>query len=130
MTDHHSAVDLLFYCLSDSREPTADSLDSVTGWNDVVDLAVYHNLAPLLFKRLKERDARARVPADAWERLRRAYLVNAGLNMRLYRELESVLRCLRSTGIPVVVLKGAYIAEAVYRDIALRQMCDADLMVP
>jgi len=41
-----------------------------------------------------------------------------------------VLQCLRSPGIPVIVLKGAYLAEAVYRDVALRPMCDVDLMVP
>jgi hypothetical protein len=93
-------------------------------------MAVRHGLAPLLFKRLKERDARARVPADAWERLRLAYFASAGRNMRLYRELRPVLQCLRSSGIPVIVLKGAYLAEAVYGDVALRPMCDVDLMVP
>jgi len=31
---------------------------------------------------------------------------------------------------PVIVLKGAYLAEAVYGDVALRPMCDTDLMVP
>jgi hypothetical protein len=93
-------------------------------------LAVNHGLAPLLFKRLKESDARAGVPADAWERLRLAYFASACRNMRLYRELRTVLRCLRSSGIKVIVLKGAYLAEAVYGDVALRPMCDVDLMVP
>jgi hypothetical protein len=41
-----------------------------------------------------------------------------------------VLRCLRSSGIKVIVLKGAYLAEAVYGDVALRPMGDVDLMVP
>jgi hypothetical protein len=130
MTNHHSAIDLLLCCLSDSRGPTADSREPTTDWNKVVDLAVYHGLAPLLFKRLKRSDTRAGIPADAWERLRLVYFVNADTNMRLYRELRTVLRCLRGSGIPVIVLKGVYLAETVYGDIALRQMCDADLMVP
>jgi hypothetical protein len=93
-------------------------------------MAVHHGLAPLLFKRLKKSDARASVPADAWERLRLAYFASAGRNMRLYRELRTVLRCLRSSGIKVIVLKGAYLAETVYGNVALRPMCDVDLLVP
>ena len=93
-------------------------------------MAVYYGLAPLLFKRLKGGDERASVPAEAWERLRQAYFVSADRNVRLHRNLGSVLRCLRGSGIPVIVLKGAFLAETVYGDVALRPMCDVDLMVP
>ena len=41
-----------------------------------------------------------------------------------------MLQRLRGSGIRVIVLKGAYLAEAVYRDAALRPMTDVDLMVP
>jgi len=50
--------------------------------------------------------------------------------MHLYRELRPILRCLRNAGIPVIVLKGAFLAEAVYGEVAFRPMCDIDLMVP
>ena len=97
---------------------------------EVVYEAVSHGLAPLLYRRLKESDARADVPPDAWERLRSQYFERACWNVRLYRELRTLLRRLRSDGIPVIVLKGAYLAEAVYGDIALRPILDADLLVP
>ena len=93
-------------------------------------MAARHDLAPLLFKRIKASAAQAQIPPDAWERLRLAYFTSASKNMRLYRELPAVLRCLRSSGVPVIVLKGAYLAEAVYGDVALRPMADVDLMVP
>jgi hypothetical protein len=93
-------------------------------------MAIYYGLAPLLFKRLKKSAARACVPADAWERFRMAYFAGAGGNRHLFRELRPVLARLRSSGIPVIVLKGAYLAEEVYGDVALRSMCDIDLMVP
>ena len=93
-------------------------------------MAACHGLGPLFFKRLKQSDARACVPADEWERLRVAYLAAAGRNMHRYRELRPVLRRLRHSGIPVIVLKGAYLAEAVYGDVALRPMGDVDLLVP
>ncbi|MCX6842425.1 MAG: nucleotidyltransferase family protein [candidate division WOR-3 bacterium] len=105
-----------------SREPSAV-------WNEVLDMAADHGLVPLLFKRLKESDARAHVPVDAWKQLRQVYFDSASANVRLYRKLGPVLRCLRSSGIKVIVLKGAFLAEAVYGDVALRPMGDVDLMV-
>jgi hypothetical protein len=123
-------AELLIRCLSVSREPLAASREPTTIWNEVVDVAVSEHLAPLLFKRLKESGAQALVPADAWQRLRRAYFTSGDRNTRLNRELRTVLQCLRSAGIAVIVLKGAYLAEAVYGDVALRPMCDADILVP
>ena len=130
MTNPRSAADLLLRCLSAGREPLAVSREPSAVWNEVVDVAVREHVAPLLFKRLKESDARACVPADAWKRLRRAYFTSGDRNTRLCRELGAVLRSLGSSGVRVIVLKGAYLAEAVYGDVALRPMCDNDLMVP
>ena len=126
---HLRAAEFLLRYLSDRGPRTMDQ-GSVTDWSDVADLAVKQELAPLLFKRLKERNARVLVPADAWERLRMGYFSSAKRNTRLFRELRTVLGCLRDAGIPVVVLKGAFLAEVVYGDVALRTMCDVDLMVP
>jgi hypothetical protein len=125
-----SEADFLLRILSVSREPFDVSRQPSPDWSEVVDMAADRDLAPLLFKRLKESDARACVPADAWERLLLAYFNSAKKNLRLYRELRPVLRRLRDSGIPVIVLKGAFLAEAVYGDVALRPMCDVDLMVP
>jgi len=124
---------LLLTCLSvkaGSRLPDLVPRASVDDWNEALDAAVREHVAPLLFKRLKERDARTCVPDSVWKQLRLAYFTSGDRNTRLYRELRTVLECLRSAGIPVIVLKGAYLAEAVYRDVGLRPMCDSDLMVP
>jgi hypothetical protein len=114
---------LLLECLSAGREPTTD-------WKEVVDVAVREHVAPLLFRRLKESGAQARVPETAWRRLRLAYFTSSDRNTRLFREIRTVLESLRGSGIPVIVLKGACLAEAVYEDPALRPMCDVDLLVP
>jgi hypothetical protein len=47
----------------------------------------------------------------------------------LYGELADILGALRVEGIPVIVLKGAYLAETVYEDRGLRSMRDLDLLV-
>jgi hypothetical protein len=127
-----SPAELLLGSLSARAEPAlSDSVRPISPgvWYEIADIAIRHDVAPLLFKRLKQSDARTRVPADVWERLRLNYLVGAGRNARLHRWLGPVLGGLRRAGIPVIVLKGAFLAEAVYGDIALRPMCDVDLLV-
>jgi len=114
-----------------NQEPEANNQEPLcVDWNAVLNTAAPNGLEPLLFRRLKENGTRPWVPPDAWNRLRLAYFESARMNMHLYRELRPVLRRLRDSGIPVIVLKGAFLAEAVYGDIALRPMCDVDLMVP
>jgi len=122
--------DLLLRCLSHRGPGTGDQGRTTVSWNEVVDAADREHVAPLLFKRLKDSDAQALVPADAWQRLRRAYFTSGDRNTRLFRELRTVLERLRGSDIKVIVLKGAYLAEAVYGDVALRPMCDNDLLVP
>jgi len=130
LTPDPLCLELLLHCLSSSRKPLAVSREPTPDWNEVIAIASRHYLTPLLYTRLKESDVRADVPADVWERLRRTYIASAVRNMSLYGELRKVLQRLRSSGIKVIVLKGAFLAEAVYGDDALRPMTDVDLMVP
>ena len=129
MTKPSPAAEVLLGSLSQGRALSAVSRQPTTDWNEVFEVATREHVAPLLFKRLKESDARACVPADAWKRLRRAYFTSGDRSTRLYRELGAVLRSLGSSGVRVIVLKGAFLAEAVYGDVALRPMCDNDLLV-
>jgi hypothetical protein len=122
-------AELLVRCLAGRGPGTGDLGPATTDWNEVVDAAVREHVAPLLFKRLKDNDVRNLVPFDAWERLRRAFFTSGDRNARLFRELGAVLLRLRDSGIRVIVLKGAYLAEAVYGDVALRPMVDCDLLV-
>jgi hypothetical protein len=55
--------------------------------------------------------------------------MSAAKSLRLHRELTEVLEALRGVGIDVIVLKGAYLAQAIYKDLALRSMADIDLLV-
>jgi Uncharacterised nucleotidyltransferase len=50
----------------------------------------------------------------------------------LFRQAEAVriVQALTAANIPVIVLKGACLANLVYRDVALREMHDLDLLVP
>jgi hypothetical protein len=49
--------------------------------------------------------------------------------MVLYRQLKEILIEFNKNNIPVILLKGAHLAQFVYGNIALRLMSDIDLLV-
>ncbi len=69
------------------------------------------------------------LPPGILQTLRTDYLNEANRNLQLYRELGNVLSALHRENIPVIPLKGAYLAEHVYGNIAVRPMRDVDLLV-
>jgi hypothetical protein len=98
-------------------------------WEYAYKESALQGLSPLLCQRLKEKSVEPDVPRVILESLRRDYMRNAAANMKMYAELGKVLKEFKTAGIPVIVLKGAHLAEAVYRDIALRFFSDIDLLV-
>lgn len=96
-------------------------------WAGVLNLALRHDVAPVLYHLLTE--SGMETPLGIAQRLRQLYVASAARNMRLFSELGKILRALQAAGIPVIPLKGACLAEAVYGNIALRPMGDADLLV-
>lgn len=104
-------------------QPTPDD------WNALLDLARRHGVLPLLYAKLNAQRQPVEVPPMILNQMQRGYLQNAARNMRLYHDLSQVLARLHAANLPVIVLKGAYLAEIVYGNIALRPMCDIDLLV-
>jgi hypothetical protein len=96
-------------------------------WDTVSDIAYAHRVAPLLLRGLES--LRLPVPASCRQALKRAYVANAAHNAAVFRTLAAVFETFALEGIEVVALKGAGLAETVYRDRALRPMNDLDLLV-
>jgi hypothetical protein len=111
-------------------DPAVLSILTDEEWAALIEMATRQGVAPLLYQRLKAPALVGRTPEGVLERLRGLYLNTAAGNVRLYEELWALLLALHEIGIPVLVLKGAYLAENVYRNIALRPMSDIDLLVP
>lgn len=125
--------EILLACLhrdENRLDPTALSVLTDEEWAALIEMATRHGVAPLLYQRLKAPTLAGRIPDGALNRLRATYYHTAAANMRLYEQLGPLLRALGAAGIPVIVLKGAYLAANVYRNIALRPMGDIDLLVP
>jgi hypothetical protein len=95
-------------------------------WDRVSTLAASQGVGPVLQRRLGRQGL---VPAASTARLRDASRASAARNLLLIADLGRILRAMRAGGIPVIPLKGAFLAESVYGDIALRPMADLDLLV-
>ena len=130
--DHQTADQFLIDCFHfDSAKLKAIRLEQLSDidWVNIIQLSARHGVTPLLYNRLKTLNLVANIPPAIKENLREIYLNNAHRNVRLYYQLAKVLTTFKSNNIPVIVLKGAHLAEIVYRNIALRTMCDVDLLV-
>lgn len=101
---------------------------TTSDWDGVIQQSLRHNIAPLLYQRLKNLDSAGYIPNNVLQTLHEIYLQNAGRNVRLYYNLTKVLNILNDAGIPTIVLKGAHLSEVVYRKTGIRAMDDVDLL--
>jgi hypothetical protein len=127
---------LLLACVRRGADPAEihSLLRSSLDWERVLSDATHHGIAPRVYSTLKTVTDEtvtdhATVPPAVMERLAGVYYRQAALNGQFYAELRKILVACARAGIPVLVLKGAAIAEGVYGNIALRPMKDLDLLV-
>ena len=129
---HDPVRALLLACLhQESNRPdeaTIDALDEA-GWDRVGALAAGQRVRPLLYQRLTQHDLKTRVPERVWQALERTSRQTAARNLRVDVELAALARTLAADDIPLIVLKGAYLTQAVYKNAALREMNDVDVLL-
>lgn len=108
------------------RSVPAGELDE-SGWDRIIELARQHGIAQVLPACWK---AQGTVPPPAVSgRIQAIHLASAARNILLFHELGIIVRAFQTAGITVVPLKGAWLAESVYANIAQRTMGDVDLWV-
>ena len=125
---------LLLYC---SRITPSDEivekirsiLNINLDWEDILKSSVLQGIIPLLYWNLSRIDAGKNVPVKIMDDLQKMYYGNLTRNMLLYHELSNILKAFKAEGIDVIVLKGAFLAEVIYKNIGLRPMKDIDLLI-
>ena len=111
---------LLFQCPKPS---------SVLDWNYTLESAKRLGTAPLLYRHLQTEELSPLVPKEVLKSLHKDYERQAMKNLRLYAQLTEILKAMNAQNIPVILLKGSFLAKWVYEDIALRPMSDMDILV-
>jgi hypothetical protein len=96
-------------------------------FDELIRLAVWHGMAPLLASRLEPFADRFTACANArLQQLRRQAIFQ---NLRLSMSLLQALRALEECNIPSIPFKGPLLSERLYGDLGLRQSSDIDLIV-
>jgi len=122
---------LLCEFLSD-REMSAFSINKMAsdGGAWLADCALRLNVGGLFYKKIKTRNISTEIiTIDVRSRLRQAYRDLATRNTSLFFDVSKYLKALAAGKLPVIALKGFALAKKIYGDIALRPMCDVDLLV-
>lgn len=125
MTESNPDAERLIALLA-ARDVATETLTEAD-WERLMALAQQHHVAPVLYARLKKRGITP--PQAIAEQLRQIYLTSATRNLHLFQELGKILLALQTAHLPVILLKGACLAETVYGNIALRPMNDVDLLI-
>ena len=122
-------LELLLRCSQvGAKENALDrQLARVTQWPQVLELAEYHGVTPLLYQ--AARRFRNAVPAEALDALQQRYEHNARRNLKFVSELILILDCLDAQAIPALPYKGPALAQTVYGDVTLREFSDLDILV-
>ena len=122
---------LLIDCLKNESKFDATRLSSLLPerWQEFMALAKTQRVMPLLWHRLRQKGLEQDVPMAVAGALREASRRNILHNLCYYGELRLLLSALKPEGIPLILLKGIFLADAVYGDIGLREMNDIDVLV-
>ncbi len=96
-------------------------------WMELAERSVQQQVAGLIFRPVKSLGEQ--VPPTAVRRLEAAYYLYAAQNTLLFEELSRVLARLATAGIRTLALKGLALAETLYKDVSVRPMSDADLLL-
>ncbi len=125
---------LLLYCSrmsmnKDIMPKIKEICDHVVDWNYIMECSNKQGVSPLLYWNLSKISNIKDVPYEIMKNLEKMYYNNLARNMFLYNELGKVLNAFKRVDIDTVVLKGAFLAEQVYKNAGLRTMSDIDLLI-
>jgi len=114
------------------REHIANWNLSALEWSEVLRLAEYHGVLPLVARNLIElgrvKDGRG-LPAEVERSLRSAYEANLRRSLWFAAELARIMEHFERRQVRVVPYKGPVLAQSLYRDLGLRSFSDLDFLI-
>ena len=106
-----------------------DALVEVRDWEALQSLLIAQGVGPLFYKKLSLLANAGLVPAVCREKLKQSSFLTLSRGMLQYNVFRNMTKVLQGRGIPFLLLKGAYLAEKLYGDIALRQFSDIVVLI-
>ncbi len=127
-------IQLILYCLSllqDKQSVRHSSLEpdfQKINWDNFIDLSSRHKLMPLVAQAINQTD-KIRFPNKIKSRIKNIYKSNLVKNFFLSSKLIHILNLMENNHIKCIPFKGPALSEFVYKDLALRQFSDLDLLI-
>lgn len=104
-----------------------DELLSPVDWDALIDLAKENRVSQMLYTVVREQHVTP--PPDIAARLRSLHFSGVVDSAKRHRQFELIVEVLSAAGIVVIPLKGVWLSETVYSNIAMRGMADIDLWI-
>ncbi len=126
-------LELLLLCLHQDRSQfPAGKLKNLSReeWQELADLAAEHRVVPMFYHRLSVNGLTEALPEgeEAIQFLRAYFRQVSKYNLRRFGEIKTLLNRSKQQDIPVILLKGIYLAYHVYENPGLREMNDVDIL--
>jgi len=122
---------LRYYAQSQPNDRISLRLNDILGhnlnWSYLLEKSMKEGVACLAYHNLLQH--KQKIPDNIWENFKGIYYRNMTRNYEIYREMNVILSCFQKESLNVIPLKGIFLAEKVYENIALRAMTDIDLLV-
>ncbi|MCG6136151.1 MAG: nucleotidyltransferase family protein [Nostoc sp. LLA-1] len=113
---------------SSTTERIKTLLEQDLDWTYIIQTATFHKVMPLLYQNLNTICPEL-VPKDILAELLYYFKANARRNLFLTNELLKLLNLFESHNLTVIPIKGPILAVSVYKNLALRQFGDIDILV-
>jgi hypothetical protein len=98
-------------------------------WRYLLDLAAFHGIIPFVIHNLDVNGFSSQIPQPYLNELKQIYHGTVYRNLILSSELAKILSIFSQHGIETICLKGAPLAESLYRNPILRHVGDMDILV-
>jgi len=122
--------------LSAKIHPSAEEIEAldaqvtlVEEWDAVVRNLIERGVGPLFYAKLPKLTNSKLIPDISKDQLKQAYYRTLSRGMVLQDVFRKAVSVLKANNIDLIVVKGAYLSEKLYGDIALRQFSDIDLLI-
>lgn len=101
----------------------------VSDWDYFVKTITERGIAPLFFIKIPHLSNGNLIPDDVKDKVRKVYFKTMSRGMLLYAHFREIAEAFNKEKIEFIPLKGVYLSEKMYQDIALRQFSDMDLLI-
>ncbi len=102
---------------------------TIDDWDEIISQANKHSIGPYLYCEMRQTELLQYVPEQFSNQLYKVYITNTGRNVKLFHGLGKILKTFAEQNIDSILLKGAHLANVVYKTPGARTMDDIDLLL-